>query len=317
VNVDFETELRDALGARASRVPPGALDRLRRVDYRPRASRLPRTVEVGALAGMATAGTVVSVAVLGGSSPAFAGWSATPTRATAAQTTDAGTSCQQRLSSMRALPGSSGAVSWQPVTTDVRGPFTLSIYQSGSDYATCLMGPSVSMVTESSGNGKSGSTEGGMLATGQGTVPPSRAGGWMQSSNLGTGTSGVEQISVAHLSATGEGAYTLVYGRIASDVTGVTLVRKDGQDVQATTGNGWFVAWWPKDVAISSTEVTTPTGTTTQPVHLSHRAPPAPGQCSAGASNGASTSTPTTGASTSTPRPGVSCAGGNTTSPAG
>ena len=67
-----------------------------------------------------------------------------------------------------------------------------------------------------------------------------------------------------HLSTTADGPYTLVAGQTENGVTGVTLVRDDGQDVVATVADGWLVAWWPGSASITSAQVTTASGTTPQ-----------------------------------------------------
>ena len=54
----------------------------------------------------------------------------------------------------------------------------------------------------------------------------------------GTSSGDLEHVTQTHLSISGDGPYTLVEGRTASGVTGVTLVRDDGQDVVATVDDG-------------------------------------------------------------------------------
>src|SRR5580700_782751 len=79
MKTDFEAELSEAFAARAASLPADAASRLRSVAYHPREHRLRApAVGAGVLAGAATAGTVLAM-VLGGSAPAYAGWSATPT----------------------------------------------------------------------------------------------------------------------------------------------------------------------------------------------------------------------------------------------
>ncbi len=97
MKTEFEAEVREAFAARAARLPVDAASRLRSIDYGPREHRLRvPAIGVGALAGAATAGTALAV-VLGGSTPAYAGWSATPTTA-AAPSSAADASCQSQLS---------------------------------------------------------------------------------------------------------------------------------------------------------------------------------------------------------------------------
>jgi hypothetical protein len=68
----------------------------------------------------------------------------------------------------------------------------------------------------------------------------------------------------SHATDRSGGAYSLAEGRTGADVTGVTLTLDDGSTVQATVGNGWFVAWWPGSHVVKSAELATSSGTTTQ-----------------------------------------------------
>jgi hypothetical protein len=60
--------------------------------------------------------------------------------------------------------------------------------------------------------------------------------------------------------------YTIAEGSVGPGVTTATLVLSDGSDIVTTTGNGFFVAWWPGSAVVTSATVTTATGTTTQPI---------------------------------------------------
>ena len=44
----------------------------------------------------------------------------------------------------------------------------------------------------------------------------------------------------------------------------LTLVLDDGGRVEATTANGWLIAWWPGLQGVTSAQATTASGTTTQ-----------------------------------------------------
>jgi hypothetical protein len=77
------------------------------------------------------------------------------------------------------------------------------------------------------------------------------------------------QIAVDRLqaeSANDGQAYTIAEGSVGSGVTAATLVLSDGSDVVTTTGNGLFLAWWPGSAVVTSANLTTATGTTTQPI---------------------------------------------------
>jgi hypothetical protein len=114
----------------------------------------------------------------------------------------------------------------------------------------------------------------------------------------GTSSGDITHMVVAHLDSS-EGTYTLAEGRIQPSVTGVTLARSDGSDVQATTGGGWFVAWWPGAQDVTSAEVTSASGVTDEPLSVQ---PP-------GSQVGTATRTCSVGNGQTTANSGV-CAGG-------
>ena len=109
--------------------------------------RLSPRLTVGALGGaVVTAGTVISVVVLGAAQPAFAGWSASPTAATGTQASSADAACQAKLAANPPPNGPTVGSGWTAVTTDVRGPFTVVIFQDGTSAATCFTGPSFTVL---------------------------------------------------------------------------------------------------------------------------------------------------------------------------
>lgn len=227
--------------------------------------RWPLTISaIGAASGSAA---IVSVVVLGGSPPAFAGWSAKPTAPTAVQSVAAQDDC---LGTLDSLPG--GAGSWSEVITDVRGPYSIAVYQNAQGYATCFTGPSFTFASFTSSDGQ-------MMFSASGSSAPTP--GSRMTSSSGTGVTspggGLAEMVVSHLSETGNGPYTLVEGRLDPTVSALTLELEDGQDVTATTADGWFVAWWPGSQDVSDALITSPQGTTTEPVKVpTAPAPPAP-----------------------------------------
>ncbi len=160
----LESELRSALRARADQLPAGARARVRAHEYRPRTRDLRPPVAAGVLTTAAAAAAAVLLIDLGPqASSAFAGWSATPTRASTAQVAGAKDACQSQLGNfstnagkaMKAtgIKGLPAIGEMTPVLTDTRGPFTFVIY-SGPHGAngTCISGPSfTSMSTRSGG----------------------------------------------------------------------------------------------------------------------------------------------------------------------
>jgi hypothetical protein len=135
-----------------------------------------------------------------------------------------------------------------PVLTDTRGAFTFVIF-TGADNAGawCISGPDFTSASMSSG--------GGGTAAPAGKIAPT---------------------SLEHTAHAGD-AYSFVEGRAGAGVTAATLVLSDGSKVQATTQNGWLVAWWPGSAQVASAQVTTAGGTSTQSFDTrSMQCPPAP-----------------------------------------
>jgi hypothetical protein len=281
----LEAELVQALKAQAGSIPAGAAEKLRAVDYHPRATRTGWRA-AGAVAGAtATTGAVVSALVLGGSQAAFAGWAPAP-NAAAPQGTTSAPACQTQLANSP-LAATATGTGWTVLDTDVRGPFTTVLYEDGDVDATCFAGPSFTVVSASSPTGGSTSVSGSAGGPGS-TGAPVRGGS--TSYSIGTSASGaIDHLSVAHLSIASEGPYTLVEGEVASGVSAVTLVRSYGQDVQASLAGDLFVAWWPGSLDATSAQLTTSSGTTTQPI--STTALPAPGLPTPGSGCPAATTT--------------------------
>jgi hypothetical protein len=271
----LEADLREVFALRAADVSSDAVDRLRRIDYRPHVRRRwPLTIStVGAATGITA---VVSVLMVGGSQAAFAGWTATPTTAEGARSAvlsaDTQGNCQNNLAS---APGTSGPGTWNQVATDVRGPYTVTVYENGSSLASCFSGPSFTTFQAESltDDGGMAVALSGSSATSGSRPPTASSSTGMQVSSGG----GIEQLLVSHLSQAANGDYTLAEGRLASSVSAVTLVLSDGQDVTATTGSGWLVAWWPSSEDVTAAQITTASGTTTEPLPAGHLpTPPGP-----------------------------------------
>jgi hypothetical protein len=289
MKTEFEADLSEAFAARAARVPVAAASPHRAMDYQPRERRLraPVTVGAGVLAGAATAGAVLSV-VLGGAAPAYAGWSASPVADTTAPSAGAATNCQSQLTSTPAAPGGASAGgTWQNVLTDVRGPFTVALFQNDGSYAACFTSSSFTEVDQVSSSGGSASSSGRLSVSeqagaGSGTGPSSMTRVGVSSTSSGSLTHVLQN----HLTTSSDGPYTLVDGRTQPGVTAVTLVLDDGQDVVTSVADGWFVAWWPGSSSATSAQVTTASGTASEPlVQEPMPMPPALPQSGSGSSN--------------------------------
>ncbi len=249
----LEAEVRAALHDHAGHVPAATVARLTHVDYHPRSRRLRPRLAIGGLAGAAgTAGAVAAVISLtAGATSAFAGWSATPTPPKPGQLAAASADCQTR-SPIAGLPLE---------LTDTRGPFTFSIYADSQSSASCIKGPSFTAV--------SGNTSSAPIDVAAGQI----------------------LLSSEHMTTTGGDAYSFADGRAGDGVSAVTLVLADGTDVQTTVENGWFVAWWPSAQNVKSAELTTPSGTTTEPANSSRpRVSCGPAHCSSSGFGGVASS---------------------------
>ena len=250
----LESELRGALHARAEELPDAAGARVRARDYRPRTRDLRPPVAAGVLTTAAAAAAVVALVDLGPqASAAFAGWSATPTPASQAQVAGAESECAKQLAQIPPLhdghvtsPGTpqpppvpqfSKLSRTAPVLTDTRGPFTFVVFDSGQAHASCISSPDFTSVSmQSSAQAR--------VSVPAGTIAPAFL--------VGTAHAGHD--------------YTFVEGHAGAGVTAATLVLGDGSHVQTTIQNGWLVAWWPGAAHLASAQVTTASGTTTQPL---------------------------------------------------
>ncbi len=279
MNQQLESDLREAFSRAVAVVPTETGDRLRGIDYHPRTGRLSPRLTAGAMIGAAaTTTTIVSVVVLGGSQTAFAGWSPSPSPAPIALTSSAESACQAQLVEDQGLDLSPTGP-WTVVATDVRGPFTLVIYENGDTHATCLTGPSTTVVSRSGPSGRSMSVSQSNGGSEPGTRTGYRASGsWsMATGSGGDGGSGaINHVVVAHLESSSQGPYTFVEGEVDPGVTGVTVVRSDGEQVQATTDNGWFLAWWPGTQGATSAEIATSQGVTSEVLDTPIPPPPPP-----------------------------------------
>jgi len=283
----LEEELGAALAARAASLSPDAVARVRGIDYHPRRHRrvVPLSLGAGAVAGAATVGTVFGV-VLGGVAPAYAGWRATPTAASgpAAPPTGTEADCQSQLASMRAPDGGADPGPWQPLLTDVRGPFVVALFQAGNDEAACFTGPSfieVNRITSSSSTSGSQSGELSVSNEAGGGSPGPNGSNHAAVVLEGTSSGDLSQVVQNILTTSSDGPYTFVDGRVANGVTGVTLALDDGQHVVSTVADGWFVAWWPTGGSVAtSAQVVTSAGTKSEPLVPSAKLAPAPtGSC--------------------------------------
>jgi hypothetical protein len=186
----------------------------------------------------ASAAATASVAVLvalglslaGGTTTAFAGWTAQPTAPTAAQLVAAQTYCQANIPT----PG-------LPLKlTDTRGPFTFAIFANDTSFDFCTTGPSFQNASGGSTSSPVQVLAGNLLL-------------WDE-----------------HTLSTDDGqTYGILIAHAGDRVSAATLTLDDGTAVGATVQNGWAVAWWPGTHQVTSAQVTTPSGIHKQTFALS------------------------------------------------
>jgi hypothetical protein len=242
--MQLDEQIRDALASEARAIPAEAIERLRRIDYRPRRRSTPALLGAGVTGGAAAlAGTLVALGGTG-TQAAFAGWSATPTTPSASQTGAVEAACAARMAeavrnaeaeaarntdgSSEGVKKSGASVGSEPLLADTRGPYTLVLYPWG----TCFAGPDFMSLS---------------------------------------GRRGTEGVSISTAYRDG-GPYTIAQGPAAPDASAVTLTLDDGSSVEATVVDSSFLAWWPSTSRPTSETITTPSGTHTEPLSF----PPAP-----------------------------------------
>ncbi|MBO0729864.1 MAG: hypothetical protein J2P57_11435 [Acidimicrobiaceae bacterium] len=250
-NDTLSSDVAASLRQRAALIDPAAAERIakRAADARPRSHR--RLALASSAASAAGIGGIVAAAVtLSGSTPAFASWTANPTKATAADATSATTACAKQLASM---PGGSGRATWTPTATDVRGQYVLEELASGSLSATCLTGPNLTSVSLGSGGGSLSSTG----------TPSGDPGGTSATTNYASGDA-ITDLTLSSLNTHNGAPFAILEGTVTPGVTDVSLTLSDGQKVQATLKGGLLLAWWPNGSKPVTAAVTNASGTTTQ-----------------------------------------------------
>lgn len=278
MNANFESELRAAFVQRASDVGSDSVARVREHRYRPtrRRTRARVAVAVSGLGAVAAALGVIA-AGLGSSSPAaYASWSSTPTQATVGQVAGAETACLFALSTHVANSAGPTFISdmsaWQFVIEDVQGPYVLvglTASQDGAtNEATCLAptettwshGPQIIIDNEAGG----GAGFGGPI-TRNSSVQTTLTGGSISANSTPSSPNLIANPSIQ----TVETGVTFVVGHAGSAVSAVTLEQSDGTNVVATVANGYYAAWWPSDATLTSAQVTSPSGITTETLPVS------------------------------------------------
>ena len=182
-----------------------------------RARRRLVAIPAGALA---IAAAVVAVAAMVGGQPAYADWTPVPTALPLHEAAEATRSCL-------AHQGEVVTSAVEPLIADRRGPWIyVLITTSATDEVSCLMPEDLVGTLPSSADRR-------MYAGGSGDaltdpVAPRQV-----------------EVSTSTASATDEGLFLLIEGRVGSEVQSVAVVTATGMRVTASVHHGRFAAWWP------------------------------------------------------------------------
>jgi hypothetical protein len=190
-------------------------------------------------AGLAASGVITALVILlgAGTAPAFAAWTASPTTPIRGQIATAENACAARPANP---PPGLPALPTGLTLADIRGPFALLLFgtnTSAQGALLCMSGP-----------------DGTQFSIAEGTQPALPGAGHITLDRLQAGSAGGQP-------------YTIAEGSAGPGVSAVTLTLGDGSDVVTTVGNGLFLAWWPGSATVTSATLTTPSGTTRQPIN--------------------------------------------------
>ena len=102
-----------------------------------------------------------------------------------------------------------GSGAWQNVLTDVRGPFTVALFQDDGTYAACFTSSSFTVINQISSGGAAGSSSGSVsVRSGNGANSPAGVGGAMRQGRTsvvmdGTSSGDLQHVVQTQLSTTG------------------------------------------------------------------------------------------------------------------
>jgi len=182
------------------------------------------------VAGLATAALLVATQLWPLPYPyeLTAGWTAEPRRVDQATIDLVARTCAR---SAAAFPGQPAARTWRPAVVDVRGDVAMAVVTSRDKHFYC----------DYFGVGKFASSHEPLrhlAGSGSGSrYEPLPDGQQLSVSGFG------DFVSESY----GYAGYRL-QGQVGPEVTRVVVELDDGDEVAATVGDGWYVAWWPGDV---------------------------------------------------------------------
>lgn len=257
----IERELREAFASRVDAVAPRIVDRLSSTDFHPRRTRARLLTKLGACGSViAAAATAVTLGLTGGTPVAFAGWTATPSPASAAAVEAARSACGHAAAS-------------DVLASEARGPYTAIVFLKRDRPWQCVVKGSEAVVDLS--------TPYPLRAYSK--VPADKVmvpllsrrtfGKTLRRLNRFATTWSASRLLAV---MTGPGSVSVALGIAGENVTAVTLTLKDGKQVHATVQHGWYVAWWPGAPMPGGAETTSIAVTTSSRTHSS-RLPAAAG----------------------------------------
>lgn len=212
------------------------------------------------LTGVGGGAVAVAAALVGllgpWATPAFAGWTAQPTSPASGQLSTAETACASLAAILASTPGSTASATLPPMSlSDVRGPYSLIVFGI-TNPALCILGNGHSSLHED------GTTIGMSSAVGN-TVVLQSSGSESVTTNPSSPTAPAPGAAVVNINNTTNDNgqfFSVIEGSVGSQVSGATLLLRDGSSVVATVSDGLFAAWWPSQTTVSSIQVSTTTG---------------------------------------------------------
>jgi hypothetical protein len=244
----FEQQLHAAFAERIDGVSPAIGEHLRSIDYHPRPARRRALPVVGALVATLTTAVIAAVLLLSTGTPAaFAGWTAVPSPPTAAALAAAQAAC-------------GNVPSTDMLAAEARGPYTALTFNRDDKRWQCIakgsrlvLNVSTRYPTRAYASAPAGKVMLPVItqqAFGRTTVRLRKLNNrYQEVASDGNDRSTVkhENSLLAAIAAarSGPGTLSVAVGIAGPGVSGVTFVLADGDRIDATVNNGWYVAWWP------------------------------------------------------------------------
>ena len=242
----LQQELRDAFASQIEEVVPRVVARLLTIDFQPRRTRRRLLAKLGAASSLVTGGAVGAVLVLGSGTPeAFAGWTSTPSRVSAASLATARRACGI-------------APAGRVLAAESRGPFVAIVFiHHGNPWQCITHGTKALMKTTT--EYPAGLYE--PLPADKISTPSLAFTAYTSSAKkrVAALTAAEDRLFRKHEAGpvtykiddriyaikTGPDGLLSVTGTAGRGVKSVQFVLADGNSVSATVQDGWYEAWWP------------------------------------------------------------------------